>query len=153
MDDAATDKLGEDVIYKAVSIFERLVGGAVWVHVEQRPGRKRKNVRGAFQPNLLIGFCAATDICNGHMPVADDESKQVEVWLREPPFIDRMAQRAYELVDLKVLSYRKAAKVFQKEGHDINSGKVWQLRKRYFEMIGQPMPRRPYNNGRPRKRR
>ena len=76
-------------------------------------------------------------------------AEAVEVWLRMPPFLDRYAERARQLVDVEGHSYRSAAKVMQSEGLKLNSGKVWQLRKRYHEMIGQAPPDRPYNGGEP----
>ena len=54
-------------------------------------------------------------------------------------------------MDVEGLSYRGAAAALQSEGQKINSGVVWQIYRRYYQMIGQPVPERPYNNGRPRK--
>ena len=48
------------------------------------------------------------------------------------------------------LSYQDAAVVLQREGFDANSANLWQARRRYFEMNGEPVPARPYNNGQPR---
>ena len=48
-------------------------------------------------------------------------------------------------------SYRSAAKVLQAEGYNVNSGVIWQIYRRYYEMIGKPAPKRPYNNGNERK--
>ena len=144
LEDAVAGKLGEDVVYKARRVFELLVGGRIWVHVEPRPGRKQKNVRGVFRPNLVSAVRATADVGD---PGGDGAAEEVEVWLREPPLIDRLAERAAELVDKEGQSYRSAAKVMRKDGHDVNSGKVWQLRERHYEMIGQPMPERPYNGG------
>jgi site-specific DNA recombinase len=143
LDDAVAGRLGEDAIYKAVSIFERLVGGIVWVHLEKRPGRKSKIVRATFRPNLLAAFSAATGLPTLYQTDVVSELPEVEVWLRPPPYLDQMATEAYVLIDVKGHSYRGAANVFQKRGHNVNSGKVWQFRKRYFEMLGQQMPKRP----------
>jgi site-specific DNA recombinase len=153
LDDAVVGKLGEDAVVKALSVFERMVGGKIMVHVEKRPGRKAKNVRATFRPDLVgaVSAAVAADIATANEPAVAEIVKEIEVWLREPPYLDRMAQRAYELVDRERRSYRSAAKVFKDEGHDINSGKVWQLRKRYYEMIGEKVPDRPYNGGHPRK--
>lgn len=148
LDDAASGKLGEDVIHKAQSVFERLTGGQIMVHVEPRAGRKCPSVRGTFVPQLLRVIADQA----GAVEREDRENGEVEVWLREPPFLDRWAQRAHELVDLENESYRTAAKRMREEdGVDINSGKVWQLRDRYYEMIGQPKPSTAYNGGQPRK--
>jgi hypothetical protein len=64
---------------------------------------------------------------------------------------DQLAPRVHELIDIGGHSYRGAAKVLQAEGHNINSGVVWQIYRRYYEMIGEPVPKRPYNNGLRRK--
>ncbi|REJ88284.1 MAG: recombinase [Planctomycetota bacterium] len=140
LEDGAAGKLGMDAVYKAVEVIRRLIGGQIFVHVEPRPGRKRTNVRGTFRPHLLE---AAGEAAGQYIGDKRGDDTEVSVWLRKPPQIDLLAERAYQLVDVEKLSYRAAAKVMQEEGHDINSGKVWQLRRRYYEMIGQPVPKRP----------
>ncbi len=143
----AAGKLGEDMVYRAADIFRQLVGGRISVHVHTRPGRKRTAVVGTFSP-LLLKTAA------GQLEAVDSSSaatEEVQVWLREPPRVDVLAPRAHELIDLKNLSFRDAAKVLQAEGHKINSGVLYQLYARYYQMIGKPMPKRPYNNGRPRR--
>ena len=145
--DGAAGQLGEDAIYKALAVFRRLIGGRIWVHVEKRSARKQSVVRGVFRPQLIQAACDAAGVS---LPHDRKDQGEVEVWLREPPLIDRLAKMAYELIDGDGLSYRQAAKVMQQEGHNVNSGKVWQLRHRFYEMIGQPVPQRPYNNGSPR---
>ena len=60
LDNAASGKLGEDMVYKAFRVFRRLTGGRIWVHVERRPGRKRTNVRGVFYSTVAAG-CGGRD--------------------------------------------------------------------------------------------
>jgi DNA invertase Pin-like site-specific DNA recombinase len=140
----ADGRLGRDLVHRAVAVFRRLVGGRIVVHVERRPGRKRTNVLGVFRPMLLQAIQRELPVS----PSAVLALPEVEVWLRQPPKRDLLAPRAYQLVDLDRLSLRDAAAVMQQEGHaKVNSGVVWQLRQRYYEMIGQPAPKLPYNNG------
>lgn len=148
LENAATGKLGPESVYKAVAVFRALVGGRVWVHVERRPKRKRTNVRGVFRPRLIGAIRDATGL-GGAEP--DASAVEVSVWLRKPPLRDLLAPRVHQLVDVEGHSYRSAAKVLQAEGHNINSGVVWQIHHRYFEMIGKPAPKIPYNNGHRRK--
>jgi hypothetical protein len=148
LEDAAAGTLGADVVYRAAATFRQLVGGRIWVQVESRAGRKRTNVRGTFQPDLIrtvrSGF-------NRAVLVQIPEASEVQVWLRQPPKRDLLAERVHQLIDIDGLSYRAAAAVLQADGHNINSGVVWQVYRRYYEMIGEPVPERPYNNGRPRR--
>jgi len=147
LEDGAAGKLGSDVIHKAAEVFRKLVGGRVDVHVEPRPGRKRTNVYGTFGPRLLRTMQAEL---RDHRPViADPEA--VRVWLRKPPRLDALAERVHQLMDLEGQSYRDAAKVLQGEGQKVGSGNVWYIYRRWYAMQGLPAPKRPYNNGRPRK--
>jgi DNA invertase Pin-like site-specific DNA recombinase len=148
LEDAASSKLGPDVVYKSASVFRRLVGGKIWVHVERRPGRQRTVVRAVFTPQLLR---AVTLEAQAASPGETPPTETVEVWLREPPKLDALAERTHQLIDIDGLSYREAAKVLQAEGHKVNSGNVWYFYRRWYEMQGLPVPERPYNNGRPRK--
>lgn len=146
----AAGLLGADVVHRAAASFRLLVGGRIWVHVDPRPGRKRTSVRGVFRPDLI----RAIRSCLGQPHRGDcSDAPEVEVWLRQPPQRDRLAERVHQLIDVDGLSYRGAAKVLQAEGHRINSGVVWQIYRRYYEMQGLPVPVRPYNNGRPRQAR
>jgi DNA invertase Pin-like site-specific DNA recombinase len=150
LEDGANGKLGPDAVYKAASIFRRLVGGRIWVHVDRRPGRKRTVVRAVFTPRLLRACSLAAQIAvAGEEPLAET----VEVWLREPPKLDALTEPVHQLMDVEGLSYREAAKVLQQEGYRVNSGNVWYIYRRWYEMRGLPVPKRPYNNGRPRKSR
>jgi hypothetical protein len=136
--------LGSDMVYRAASVLRQLVGGQIMVHVERRPGRKQTNVRAIFFPRVLETVQGELAI-----PVSDDqEVTAVEVWLRKPPQHDLLADRAHELVDVDGRSYEEAAMILQAEGHaSVKSATVWQLRRRYYQIVGQPAPKLPYNNG------
>jgi len=146
LETAAGGDLGPDAVYKAVAVFRDLVGGQVDVHVERRAGRKQSNVRCVFRPILLKSVPNA-DLAG----VQADETNEVSVWLREPPLRDRLAPRVHQLMDVDGHSYRSAAKVLQTDGYNINSGVVWQIYRRYYEMTGKSVPKRPYNNGNKRR--
>jgi DNA invertase Pin-like site-specific DNA recombinase len=142
----ASGKLGEDVIFRAADVFRQLVGGRILVHVERRAARKRTNVYGTFRPHLLGGLQKALAIpASGDAPVGEEE----RVWLRKRPKRDCLAERVYQLFDVENKSYREIAKILQAEGENINSGVVWQIRQRYFEMLGLPTPTRTYAPRRP----
>ena len=83
------------------------------------------------------------------MSLEPQDSDAISVWLRPAPHIDQHAQTAHQLIDIERLSFRDAEKVMKDRGFNFNSGKLWQFYARYYETIGQPMPKRPYNNGRP----
>jgi site-specific DNA recombinase len=55
-------------------------------------------------------------------------------------------------MDIQGMSYRDAAAALQKEGHAVNSGNLWYSYRRYYDMHGLPVSKRPYNNGRRRRR-
>jgi hypothetical protein len=140
------------MVYNAFSVFRRLVGGRIWVRVERRPGRKRTVVRGIFTPRLLSAIGAETPMA-GRVTASGEQPpcEAVEVWLRQPPKLDRLAERVHELMDLQGLSYREAATKLQEEGENVNSGNVWYIYRRWYQIQGLPLPERPYNNGRPRR--
>ena len=55
-------------------------------------------------------------------------------------------------MDVEGLSYREAAtKTRRRKATSVNSGNVWYIYRRWYQMRGLPVPERPYNNGRPRK--
>ncbi len=147
LSEAAKGKLGEDMVFKAARIVREMIGEKVTVHVSPRAGRSGFNVQGTFRPRLLnvvrsqlgLPMAAATD------------SAEVNVWLRKPPRCDRLAERVHQLIDIDDVSYRDAEEILQQEGENVNSGNVWQIYRRYYEMIGKPVPKRKYNSGRPRK--
>ncbi len=140
----AACKLDEDTVNLAAEVFRKLVGGRISVKVQVRPGRKRMTVVGSFVPQLLKTAEGRLSAQRSSTAMASDE---ITVWLRKPPRVDELAPRVHELIDLENLSFRDAAKVLQAEGHKINSGVVYQIYARYYEIIGKPMPKRPYNNG------
>ncbi|MEZ6093468.1 MAG: recombinase family protein [Pirellulaceae bacterium] len=147
--DAASGELGEDAVYKALSVFRLLTGGKIMVRVEQRINRKSKNVRGIFQPQLVRGV---TGMSNDISSVESDvEVPTITVWLRKPPRLDLIAERVHELIDLEGLSHRETAKQLRLEGHNVNSGNVWYSYYRWYEMQGLEPPKVPYNNGKKRR--
>ncbi len=140
----AAGLLGDDVVYLAGNVFRQLVSGRIDVHVERRPARSRSNVIGVFRPNLIAAIGGAIDAG----PAADSNAdRTVPVWLRKPPLRDQLAERVHRLIDVEHHTYRSAAKVLQAESYKVNSGVVWQIYRRYYEMTGKPMPEVPYNNG------
>jgi site-specific DNA recombinase len=147
LEKGASGELGQDMVHKAVEAFRLLVGGCVLVHTESRPGRKRVNVSATFTPQTLA---ATKHLLDDHRPGDMAPAAEVRVWLREPPLRDRLAGRVHELMDGEGHSYRDVAKILQAEGHRMNSGVVWQIYRRYYEMTGQPVPEPRYNNGNPR---
>src|SRR5262249_48724913 len=131
LDDGAAGTLGPDVVYRATAAFRLLVGGHIWVHVVPRAGRKRTIVQGIFRPNLLRAVCSELHL---REPAEGEEVPELRVWLRQPPKNDLLAERVHQLMDHDGLSYRGAAAALQAEGHKINSGVVWQIYHRYYEM-------------------
>lgn len=147
LENAAAGVLGDDVIYLAGDVFRQLVGGRIDVHVERRAARSRSNVVGVFRPDLIATIGRAVDV--GSVGDCNDD-RSVRVWLRKPPLRDQLAERVHKLIDEEGHTYRSAAKVLQAMGYRVNSGVVWQIYRRYYEMIGQP-PDLPYNNSHPRR--
>lgn len=148
LEDGAAGKLGDDVVHQAAEVFRRLVGRHIRVHVHARPQRKRSTVTGTFVPQLVktVGVqLGSPGSAVAAVPV------EVRVWLRKPPRVDELAQRVHELIDLEGHSFRGATAVLQAAGHAINSGVVYQIYARYYQMIGSPAPDRSYNNGLPRR--
>ncbi|MBI1311627.1 recombinase [bacterium] len=148
LENSTAGRLGADAVYKAVAVFRALVGERVDVHVEQRPNRKRCNVRGVFRPALLTAVCDTLGTTPPESPAVADK---ISVWLRKPPRLDALADRVHQLVDIEGLSYRDVAKKLQEEGHNVNSGNVWYSYRRWFEMRDEPVPDVPYNNGHQRR--
>jgi DNA invertase Pin-like site-specific DNA recombinase len=143
---AADGRLGEPAVYRVLGVVKALTGGQVAVEFEARAGRKQTVVRGTFMLNLLAGVCTAAHAATD----AQLQATMVELWLRPPPRMDQLAERVHQLIDVEQRSYRDAAKILRGEGHNVNSGNVWQMLRRYYEMRGLPSPDRPYNNGHPR---
>lgn len=150
LEDGAAGRLGDDLIYSAAKVFRDLVGGRVVVQVKSRPGRVRSAVTGLFVPQLLK--CVRSEL--GHPPLmTDDIPSLVSVPLRKIPLKDQLAPRVAHMIDIEKHSFRSAAKIIQGEGYKMNSGVIYQIYARHYEMIGEPMPKRQYNGGHPRKRR
>jgi site-specific DNA recombinase len=144
--DGAAGRLGEDMIYRAARIVRELVGGRILVRTVPRPGRTRCCVQGVFRLRLLKTIRA--DL--GLPSVATTADEETVVWLRPPPRCELLAERVHLLIDREGLSERGAAKLLQSEGHRISYAGVWQAYRRYYQMLGQLPPQRPYNNGHPR---
>lgn len=140
----------EDRLHRAAAVFELLVGGRIDVHVETRAGRKTSNVRGSFVPQLLRGL----GLDNRNPQIAGCETPAaVDVWLRQPPRKDLLSGWVHRLIDEEGHSFRSATHVLVAQGHRLNSGVVWQIYHRYWEMQGLPAPKQAYNAGRPRRAR
>jgi DNA invertase Pin-like site-specific DNA recombinase len=135
---AAWGQLGDDVVYKAVSLFRQLTGGKIEVHFDRRPGRKRTTARGVFTPRLLATVAEATDT-----PVSQEDEAivPVEVCLQKPPRMDRYAADVRELYEDQKLSFATIGKRL-----GIGCAGAWQAYRRYYEMRGEPMPPRRYNS-------
>ncbi len=147
--DAASGNLGDDAIYKALSIFRTLTGEQIMVHVERRANRKRTNVRGSFRSGLSPTKSERfSDSRQASSVYADKE--EIILWLREPPRLDAIAERVHRLIDEDVMSHREVAKQLRSEGHKVNSGNVWYSYYRWYEMQNLDPPKVPYNNGKKR---
>ncbi|MBA2115022.1 recombinase family protein [Bremerella alba] len=145
---AGSGQLSEDGVYKALSIFEKLTGGQIMVHVERRAGRKRTSVRGVFRLQFVDVF-PELPLAGQDLPLSDE----VTVWLRKPPRLDLIAERVHQLIDVEGMSHRETAKQLQREGQNVNAGNVWYSYHRWYEMQGLEPPKVPYNNGKKRRSR
>lgn len=145
LENAAAGLLGSEAVHTALAVFRGLTGGRIMVHVEPRKGRKRVNVRGVFQSHLIQVVQGRAGM-HGHTA---NESAEISVWLRQPPRLDQLADRVHQLIDQDGLSYREAAHRLRQEGHNVNSGNTWYIRRRYYEMQGQPVPKKQHK-GRPK---
>ena len=145
----AAGTLGPDVVYRAAAAFRLAVGGRILVQIDRRPGRKRTSARGRFRPGLIATARAELALPAGSTVA---EAAEVVVWLRQPPKTDALADRAHQLIDGQGMSFRQAAAALEAEGQTkVNTGVAWQMYHRYYEMLGQPVPVRPFTTGRPRK--
>lgn len=147
--DGASGLLGEENRYRAAELFRQLVGGRILVEVHRRPGRKLTTVSGSFTPQWLA--TAQRDLA-GPAATVDLSAEEMIVWLRRPPLLDELAPRVQRLIDVDGLSYRAAARLLQSEGLKVNNGTVLQMYRRYYEMLGQPLPPRSRPPGRQRGR-
>lgn len=147
LEEGGSGRLGAEMIYKAASVFRQLVGGRIDVHAVARPGRKRPFIEGVFRPTLLNALQA--DLGDPRS-LGETTSVESKVWLRTFCRTDSLSIRAHQLLDVENLTYDQAVEQLQAEGHTVTKPALWQCRQRYYEMIGQPAPRRPYNGGKPR---
>lgn len=147
LEDAAAGLLGEDLVYRAAALFRSLVGGRIMVRPEQRAERQESVVRGYFTPRLFETVQAEI---NGRLVTHTQPVAEVWAWLREPPMKDHLAERVHQMLDVQKMNYPEVTAVLRAEGYKVRPGNVADIHKRYFEMIEQPMPKRPYNNGRRR---
>jgi hypothetical protein len=136
LEDGASGRLGDDQIYRAAKVFRQLIGGRIFVHVEQRPGRKRTSVRAVLHPQILLAVQQEPGNATAN---GDEQVAEVEVWLRPPPRLDLIAERTHELMDDQGLSYREAAAALQREGYAVYSGNVWYSDRRYYAIHGLPV--------------
>lgn len=149
LDAAAAGRLGPEVVGKAVTVLERLVGGAVEVHAEQRRGRKRWTVRGRFVPRLIGAVRAELGALNA---AGGDEVPPVDVWFRKPPRVDDIADEVRDLYDVEKLGFRVInQKLEAKYGEPIGSGNCCAAYRRWYEVRKLPLPERVTKTGRPRK--
>ena len=119
-------------MYKAASVFHRLVGGRVVVIAEPRPGRKRPAVRGRFTPSV---FRTTLDAVGAD--AVPDELLEVEGTLRREPRLDAIAPEVRRLYEEEQLGFRAIAKKL-----GIGCGNAYASYLRYFEMRGLPAPPR-----------
>jgi site-specific DNA recombinase len=146
---AAEGELGEEGAYQAFTVLRILTGDKIVVAFEGRAGKKRTTARGEFHLQLFKAI---------DLPVAADSSALgpdnfVELWLRPPPRRDLLAEEVYQLIEVDGLSFEQAAQKLRDSGQKINFANVWTTYRRYFELHGLRIPKRPYNNGQPRKSR
>jgi DNA invertase Pin-like site-specific DNA recombinase len=157
LDAAARGALGRDVVRKAYDVFAQLVGNQVLVYAERRPGRQRWLVRGRFKPDLVgvlrgeVGARGSAVTASSSAAVADVQ--EVEVWLREPPRIDRIADEVHHLYEVEGLGFRLISQRLEtKYGEKIGSGNCCAAWRRWYEVRKLPLPPPRGNMGRPRKR-
>lgn len=150
LEDAAAGLLGEDVIYRAATLFRSMVGNRIMVRPEQRAERQESVVRGYFTPRL---FETVQSEINGRLIAHAESATEAWAWLREPPMKDHLAERVHQMMDVQKMNYPEVTAILRAEGYKVRPGNVADIYKRYFEMSGESMPKRPYNNGRPRKSR
>lgn len=149
LDDGASGALGAEVVEKAARTFDSLVGGGVVVHAQQRPGRKRWIVKGRFTPRLIE--TARVEL--GGTGASGEPSSTIEVWLREPPRVDQLADEVHELYEkgdmgFRLINQRLEAKYKQK----IGSGNICAAWRRWYEVRGLPLPAPRTRMGRPRRK-
>ena len=149
LDEAASGRLGAEVVMKAVGVLEKLVGGAVLVHAERRPGRQRWSIRGSFTPKL-VGVVRGE--LGAAMVVEPTGVVEQEVWFRKLPRVDEIADDVQRLYDVERLSFTEInVKLEATHGEPIGSGNCCAAYRRWYETRKLPLPERESKIGRPRK--
>jgi site-specific DNA recombinase len=141
---AADGRLGEEEIFRAATIFRRLIGGRVTVLAGPRARRRHPEVRGEFTPALLESLAEEVGI-----PIAatGPTPSPVSVWLRRPP-IDGLAEEARRLHEDEHMTFKQIGKLWGQ-----SSSPAFRAYHRYYEMIGQPAPPSTAKHGRARSKR
>lgn len=161
---AASGRLGKDLIGRGAMIVSCLVGGSVMVHSERRPGRSHWLVCGTYVPCLLrplqeeLGGHADAEPAqeNGSIDRSEETPSSrpiAQVWLRQPPRVDRIADEVREMYDVNGLGFRVINNLLEKKyGEAIGSGNICAAYRRWYESRGLPLPPRRTNAGRPRRK-
>ncbi|MFN3150481.1 recombinase family protein [Bremerella sp.] len=144
---AAKGDLGQDAVRKAFYLLKLLTGGKIMVKCTRRHNRQAKVVQGTFE--LQLG--AAIGVAIDHAMPGDGPTKTISIYLRKPPKLERIADRAKQLVIDEKRSYVEVAKILKQEGEKVNRRQVWAAVDRWYEMHGLPKPTLPYNNGHKRR--
>ncbi len=143
LESAASGKLGDDMVYKAADVFRRLVGHRIDVCFKARPARTRTVAQGVFRPELLKVVKQEMDVGPG---TQEERVKEVTMWLREPPRVDRIAAEVRRLYEDEGVGFREIG-----DRLGCGSGNACLAYQRWYEIRDLPVPpaRRP--GGRPRK--
>lgn len=146
--DAAAGELDGDLSQRAASILERLVGtGGIRVVATPRPGRTRFAVLGRLTPDLLS--VVAPDEGN---PAAGAVKRQLEVFLRPVPLVDRLADEVRHLYDVEGINYPEiSSRLSLKHKRKIGTGVCASAYQRWYASRGSPVPPRRTTEGRPRR--
>jgi site-specific DNA recombinase len=141
---AADGRLGDEEIFRAATIFRRLIGGRVTVLAGPRARRRHPEVHGEFTPALLESLAEEVGI-----PIAatGPTPAPVSVWLRRPP-IDGRAEEARRLHEDEHKTFKQIGKLWGQ-----SSSPAFRAYHRYYEMIGQPAPPSTAKHGRARSKR
>lgn len=144
---AAKGELGQDAVRQAFYLFKLLTGGKIMVKCIRRHNRQAKVVQGTFELQLGTAIGTALD----HAMPGAAPTRTVTVYLRKPPKLERIADRAKQLVVDEGHPNFEAAKILTQEGEKVSYSQVWAAIARWYEMRGLPMPKLPYNNGHKRR--
>lgn len=144
---AANGELGQDAVHKAFYLFKLLTGGKIMVECSDRRNRKVKAVQGSF--SLQLGTAVGA-MLEHTMPHAGP-TPTVTVQLRKPPKLERIADRAKQLVVDEGCSNIEAAKILTQEGEKVNRTQIVAAVYRWYELRDLERPPLPYNNGHKRR--